>query len=250
GKRVGGNPSRVRISHPPPAATTARPTGREVAIPRTDAGPWAPRLGVALLTGAAGCLAVTQLLGPSATEAGLGRADDGATPPWHLAAAPPDWLVVALPAIAVVAGVGALALVLLGRWRPRPVRLTVAGALVVGVLAMLPPIGSADPLSYAAYGRMVTTGHDPYTTTAADLTRRGDPVGAAVEVPWRTTPSVYGPIATAEQATASAVAGRDVALTVWLLGMIGALAFAAAGLVGLRVAADDVTRSRFAALWT
>jgi hypothetical protein len=222
----------------------------EVAIPDSDRPRRADLVAGALLVLAAGCLGVTQLLGPSATEAALGRGDNSATPPWHLGAAPPDWLVVLLPALAVVAGAGTVALALTGRWRPGARRVTIAGALVVAALSMLPPIGSADSLSYAAYGRMAATGHDPYSTTPAGLARTGDPVAAAVEVPWQHTPSVYGPIATAEQAAASAIAGRDVALTVWLLGLVNAVAFAAVGLIGLRVAGGEASRRRVAALWS
>ncbi|HET6816716.1 MAG TPA: hypothetical protein VFH66_05770 [Mycobacteriales bacterium] len=222
----------------------------EVAIPDSDRPRRAGGLAAALLAFAGACLAITQLLGPSATESRLGRSDSGATPPWHLATAPPDWLVVLLPAVAVVVGAVTVGLALTGRWRPTAGRLTVAGALVVGVLAMLPPIGSADSLSYAAYGRMAATGHDPYSTTPAGLARTGDPVAAAVEVPWQHTSSVYGPIATAEQAAASAIAGHDVALTVWLLGLVNALAFAGVAFLGLRLAAGESARRRFAALWS
>jgi alpha-1,6-mannosyltransferase len=222
----------------------------EVAIPDSDRLRRAGVLAALLLAAAAGCLAVTQLLGPSATESPLGRYDSGATPPWHLAAGPPAWLVVLLPALAVVAGAGAVALALTGRWRPSANRLTLAGILVVAALAMLPPIGSADTLSYAAYGRMAATGHDPYTTTPAGLARDGDPVAAAVEVPWRHTASVYGPVATAEQAAASAIAGRDVALTVWLLGLVNAAAFAGIALIAARMARDDAARRRAAVLWS
>jgi hypothetical protein len=222
----------------------------EVAIPDSDRPRRAGVLAAALLAVAAACLGVTQLLGPSATESPLGRHDDGATPPWHLASAPPDWLVVVLPALAVVAGVVTVALALTGRWRPSAHRLTIAGVLVVGALAMLPPIGSADSLSYAAYGRMVATGHDPYSTTPAGLARTGDPVGAAVEIPWQHTPSVYGPIATAEQAAASAIAGRNVPLTVLLLGVVNALAFAGIGLLALRLADGEPAKARVAALWS
>src|SRR3954452_16866365 len=115
---------------------------------------------------------------------------------------------------------------------------------------MLPPIGSADSLSYAAYGRMAATGHDPYTTTPAGLARTGGPVAAAGEGPWQQTPSVYGPIATAEQAAASAVAGRNVALTVWLLGLVNALAFAGVGLLAFRFGRDEASRRRAAVLWS
>jgi len=222
----------------------------EVAIPDSDRPRRAGLLAASLLAAAGTCLGLTQLLGPSATESPLGRGDNGATPPWHLAAAPPGWLVVLLPALAVVAGGITVALALSGRWRPAAGRVTMAGALIVGALAMLPPIGSADSLSYAAYGRMAATGHDPYSTTPAGLARSGDPVAAAVEVPWQHTPSVYGPIATAEQAAASAIAGRNVALTVWLLGLVNAIAFAGVGLMALRLATDESTRRRVAALWS
>jgi hypothetical protein len=86
----------------------------EVAIPDSDRPRRAGVLAAALLAVATACLGVTQLLGPSATESPLGRHDDGATPPWHLASAPPDWLVVVLPALAVVAGVVTVALALTG----------------------------------------------------------------------------------------------------------------------------------------
>jgi alpha-1,6-mannosyltransferase len=222
----------------------------EVAIPDSDRPRRAGVLAATLLVLAAGSLGVTQLLGPSATESPLGRGDRGATPPWHLSTAPPDWLVVLLPAVAVVAGAVTVTLALTGRWRPSATRLTVAGALVVGALAMLPPIGSADSLSYAAYGRMAATGHDPYSTTPAGLARTGDPVAAAVEVPWQHTPSVYGPMATAEQAAASAIAGRNIALTVWLLGVVNAIAFAGIGLLALRLSVDEASRRRAAMLWS
>src|SRR3954469_4777243 len=163
---------------------------------------------------------------------------------------PPDWLVVLLPALAVVAGAAAIALALTGRWRPSAGRLTAAGMLVVAALAMMPPIGSADSLSYASYGGMAATGRDAYTTTPEAGASSGDSVAAAVEVPWQRTPSVYGPIATAEQAAASALGGRNVALTVWLLGLVNAVAFAAVGLLAFRFARDDAGRRRAAALWS
>ena len=188
------------------------------------------------------------MLGPSAAEAPLGAHDRGATPPWHLTAGAAPWLVTLLPALAVVLGSAAVSLVLLGRWRPQPRRLAAAGFLTAAVLAVLPPIASADPLSYAAYGRMVTTGHDPYTTTPASLAGR-DPVAAAVETPWQHEPSVYGPLATGEQALAALAGGDSPAGIVLTLDLLGALAFVGVGVLLLRSAADDAGRSRAAALW-
>jgi hypothetical protein len=201
------------------------------------------------MTVAAGCLLTTALLGPSAAEAPLGRRDDAVTPPFHLTAGPPAWLVTLLLAVAIGAGAAAVALVLSGRWRPRPSRVAGAGLAVAAALALLPPIASADPLSYAAYGRMVTTGHDPYTTRPADLAG-SDRVAAAVEPPWQHEPTVYGPLATGEQALAALIGGGDPARTVFVLDLIGLLAFAGLGLLLAAVAPDEAARLRAAALWT
>jgi len=189
----------------------------------------------------------TALLGPSAAEAPLG-AHDGAAPPWHVAAGAPPWLVTLMAVSGVVLGTAAVSLVLLGRWRPQPRRLAAAGFLTAAVLAVLPPIASADPLSYAAYGRMVTTGHDPYTTTPASLAAH-DRVAAAVETPWQHEPSVYGPLATGEQALAALAGGDSPAGIVLALDLLGALAFVGVGLLLLRSAGDDAGRVRAAALW-
>jgi hypothetical protein len=157
-------------------------------------------------------------------------------------------LVTALLAFAVVAGVTVLWLGLSGRWKPNPRRLVAAGILATTTLAVLPPIGSADSLSYAAYGRMVVTHHNPWNTTPQQLADH-DPVEAAVEIPWRDTPSVYGPVATAEQAAASEVAGTDVAVTVLLLDLTGGAVFIAAGLLLQRLARDEAGRRRAALVW-
>ena len=181
-------------------------------------------------------------------EPPLGRSDDGATPPLHLHAHPSPWLVTLLLAVTVVAGAAAVALLLTGRWRPRARALTRAGMAVAAALALLPPLGSADHLSYAAYGRMVVTGHDAYRTTPAALAAH-DPVAAAVEPPWQHEPSVYGPLATAEQALAAEVGGRDVAAIVLGLDLLGAAAFLAVGWLLLRSAAGEAVARRRAALW-
>ena len=115
-------------------------------------------------------------------------------------------------------------------WRP--------GLLAVAALALVPPFGSSDHLSYAAYGRMAVTGHDPYTTTPAALARLGDPVARAVE-DWRNSPSVYGPLATAGQALAALIGGTSARLTVFVLGLLNAAAFAGTGLLLHRLARGD-----------
>ena len=178
----------------------------------------------------------------------MGAHDVGTTPPWHANAAPASWLVTALLALAVAAGAVVIALIVCGRWRPRPMPLAVAGAAVAGLLALLPPIASADPLSYAAYGHMAVTGHDPYRTRPAQLAAT-DPVAAAVEPPWQQEPSVYGPLATGEQALAAALGGDDPARIVLVLDLLGMVAFVGVGVLLLRAADDELGRSRAAGLW-
>ena len=116
------------------------------------------------------------------------------------------------------------------------------------MLVLLPPFGSADHLSYAAYGRMLVTGHDPYATGPSVLGH--DPISRAVE-DWRTTPSVYGPLATAGQALASLIGGTSVRLTVFVLSLLNLAAFAGAGLLLHWLARGDRGRQlRAAMLWT
>jgi hypothetical protein len=205
-------------------------------------------VGPTLLAVAFVAIAMVAVLGPSAAEAPLGSNDNGATPPWHLGATPPAWLVTALLAIAIIAGLAVLALGLTGRWRPDPRRLLIAGLLASAGFCVLPPIGSADPLSYAAYGRMVVTGHNPWTTSPAQLAAH-DRVERAAEFPWQHTPSVYGPFATAEQAAASGLAGENPAVTVLLLDIAGAAVFAGAGLLHHRLANTEDLQRRAAVLW-
>ena len=133
-------------------------------------------------------------------------------------------------------------------WAPSPRALATAGIVAAAVLVLLPPFGSADHLSYAAYGRMLVTGHDPYATGPNVLGH--DPISRAVE-DWRTTPSVYGPLATAGQALASLIGGTSVRLTVFVLSLLNLAAFAGAGLLLHWLARGDRGRQlRAALLWT
>lgn len=127
--------------------------------------------------------------------------------------------------------------------------LVLLGCLTAAILAFLPPSGSGDHLNYAAYGRMVTLGLDPYSHGAVDLP--GDPIADAVEQPWREEPSVYGPVATALQAAASWVGGDSLRLTIFVLALFNAAAFIATGLLIDRFTRDDPARRlRAALLWT
>ncbi len=202
--------------------------------------------GLVLIAAALLGTVVAALLGPSLFEPAL----PGGGPPFSLDVRPAPHLMVALVAGSLTAGAAGLALCLLAARRgwsvaARPLLLT--GLLIAAVLAFLPPIGSSDHLNYAAYGRMAVTGHDPYATTTADLPH--DPVAGAAEE-WRTTPSVYGPVATAGQALASWLGGDSARLTVFLLSVLNALAFAATALLLHRTARDGRGRTRAALLWT
>jgi hypothetical protein len=129
--------------------------------------------------------------------------------------------------------------------------LVVAALAVTAVLAVLPPAGSTDTLDYAAYGRMVAIGHDPYVMTPQQLRLLGDPVGAAAPVPWQTQHSVYGPLATIEQATAAILGGTSAARITFWLKVWNALAFALVVLALDRLLRDDPAgRARAHLLWS
>jgi hypothetical protein len=126
--------------------------------------------------------------------------------------------------------------------------LLLTGVIATAAFALMPPVGSADHLNYAAYGRMVVTGHDPYTTTAREMP--GDPVAHAVQ-DWAGTPTVYGPIATAQQAFAAEIGGTSARLTVFVMSLTNALAFLVTGLLLYRTARGDRGRElRAVLLWT
>ena len=209
------------------------------------------RTGLTLTAASFALTVVVALLGPSLMEPALpGHAGQ---PPWSLSAHPSPYLIVALAGAAILTAIAGLIFSLnaLRRSWPGPARLIMlAGILGAAVLAFLPPFGSSDHLSYAAYGRMAVTGHDPFTTTPAMLARLGDPVGRAVQ-DWRTSPSVYGPVAVAGQALAAWIGGTSVKLIVFVLSALNVAAFAGTGLILHWLTRGDRTRQlRVALLWT
>ncbi|TDE39164.1 hypothetical protein E1289_00785 [Actinomadura sp. 6K520] len=209
------------------------------------------RLGTGGLCGiglSLGCFLATALLGPSVFQPELEGA--AAEPPYSLAVHPSPYLVIGLVVAGVLAGAAGLGLCFLAvrkGWRVRAFPLAMAGLLAAVAFMMMPPVGSTDHLNYASYGRMAATGHDPYDTSAAELPH--DPVAGAPEE-WRTTPSVYGPIATGEQALAAWIGGGSVRLTVFVLSVANTLAFAVTALILYRTAGSAERRLRTALLWT
>jgi hypothetical protein len=188
--------------------------------------------------------------GPSVMEPALPR--QPGQPPWSLGLHPSPYLAIGLTAAALAAGVPGLVLTLraVRRGWSWPAWMVLAGGLLAAAaLTLVPPFGSSDHLSYAAYGRMLVTGHNPYTTTPAQLAALGDPVARAVQ-DWRGAPSVYGPLATAIQALASLAGGTSVRLTVFVLGLANLAAFAAVALLLHRMTRHDPARQlRAALLW-
>jgi hypothetical protein len=189
--------------------------------------------------------------GPSVMEPVLpGRAGQ---PPWAFAAHPSPFLAVGLTAAALAAGALGLVLALRavhGGWSVPARAVLLAGLLAAVALTLVAPFGSSDPLSYAAYGRMLVTGHNPYTTTPAQLAALGDPVARAVQ-DWFTTSSVYGPLATGAQGLAALIGGTSARLTVFVLGLANLAAFAGTALLLHRMTRRDPARQlRAALLWT
>jgi len=196
------------------------------------------------------CTFAVAVAGTSLMESALpGRSGQ---PPWALALNPSPYLVVALTAAGLAAGALGMVLVLRavrGGWSVPARAVMIAGLLAAAALTLVPPFGSSDQLSYAAYGRMVVTGHNPYTTTPLQLARLGDPIAKAVQ-DWSTTRSVYGPLATAIQALASLGGGTSVRLTVFLLGLANLAAFAVTALLLHRMTRDHPAQQlRVALLW-
>ena len=119
------------------------------------------------------------------------------------------------------------------------------------VLTALPPTGSADHLSYLAYGRIAAAGDDPYVQDPLAWRGGADPVAGAVQPPWQHAPSVYGPVTTAVQAVVARLGGGDLRLTVWFWQLLMGAAFLAAGFVLDRLTRHDPqARTRAAVIWT
>jgi hypothetical protein len=221
---------------------------RSAPRPRPDI---AGRAGLALTGLSVALTFAVAVAGPSVMEPPFpGRPGQ---PPWAFDAHLSPYLAVVLAGAGLLAGTAGLALTLSATRRgwPLPVRaLLRAGLLAAVALTLVPPFGSSDPLSYAAYGRMLVTGHNPYAIGPDVLARLGDPVARAVQ-DWRTTPSDYGTVATAGQALASLIGGTSARLTVFVLSVLDLAAFAGTGLILHRLGRGDPGRqTRAVLMWT
>lgn len=195
----------------------------------------ATRRGVRGLTAVGGSvllIAVTGLAGPNAATPPVGG--DRLLPPWSLETTPPSWLVAAVLAGALLLGAwGSLTCwrALREGWKPSVRRLLALSVLAAGVLVLVPPMGSADHLSYAAYGRIAALGADPYVIAPDEFRGDNDPVVSGVRAPWRSTVSVYGPVATGAHALAARLGGDDLHSVVLLLALTTAGAFVLTGVL-------------------
>ncbi len=169
-------------------------------------------------------------------------------PSYWFDAKPNDWLVTMMIYVAIVLGGYGVFLAtraLKNGWAPRIDRLVALGIGTTAAVTMVPPMASGDVLIYAAYGRIMSLGGDPYTTAPADTIRLGyDPVIAATERPWQGAKSVYGPIATWIQWFSSWVGGDSMQLTVWMLQLSVAVSLIVSGLLLMKLVGPDLVSKR------
>ncbi len=226
------------------------PQANDIVRPRDHSarGLGSPRLGttgLGLLGGSVVGLAVVGLTGPNLARPDLGpRGWAPGALPWTLG---PTAVTLVLAA-AHLAGVGGVLLALRSRVEVR------LPAVLVGALALLgllvAPFGSADHVNYAAYGRVLLGGGDPFTQSPVDWAGGTDPVTSRVEAPWQQTPSVYGPVATAAHGISALAGGDNLRQVVWVWQLVLVLAWLATRVLLRRLASDDETRRRVDLLWT
>lgn len=129
-------------------------------------------------------------------------------------------------------------------WRPDPRRLLLASACIVAVMVSLTPVGSSDTASYAAYGRIAALGGNPYVTNPQRFL--GPSLYTqAVGSQWKTTPSVYGPIATLLQRFAATIGGADAVTTIWILMILNGIVFIGVGWLLLKTSDDPIRATLF-----
>jgi hypothetical protein len=195
-------------------------------------------------------LAGLAALGDSAAVVGLGPRTG--SPPWDLAAGPTSGLVTVLGltayllgALSVWWGLRALAAGARMPWR----RAVAAAVAAVGLLVVVPPVGSADHLSYLAYGRIAAAGDDAYSVAPSQWRDGQDTVAGAVQPPWQDTPSVYGPVATAVFAGVAAAGDGSLRTSVWLWQLLCGTAFLVVGAVLFAAVRGRAARDRVLVLW-
>lgn len=120
----------------------------------------------------------------------------------------------------------------------------------LGALALLTtPFGSADHISYVAYGRILVGGGNPWVESPITWAGGTDPVTSRVEAPWTEEPSIYGPVATLLHGLSSWLGGPSVRQEVWVWQVIVVLAWLATRWA-LRAALPPEQHGRVDVAWT
>lgn len=146
-------------------------------------------------------------------------------------------------ALVTLAGISAL--VLAAIWLFRLARDGKAGVRQVIVAAgawsaptlLAQPLLSLDAFSYAAQGRMVAVGLNPYS--GGPVLLGPGPVLDAVSPMWRDTPAPYGPLALAGLRGLSEISGENLVLFTLLLRLLAVGAVVAAGWLAAQLAAPS-----------
>lgn len=179
-------------------------------------------------------VALLWLVGAAGVSAAVPPIGDWWGPPFSLGTDPSSGLVTVTLWAAYLTGAAA---VLIG-WRAVgtgarvPRRAAWRASLLVALSSLLvAPQGSADHLSYVAYGRIAALGGNPYVVEPAVWAGGSDPVVSGVQPPWEDTVSVYGPVGTALQAGVAWLGNGILHATVWWWQVLTALAYLA--VVGL-----------------
>jgi alpha-1,6-mannosyltransferase len=223
----------------PPETTTAAP---DTAKALQDG-----RRAIGLYLISTALIVAAGLLGPSVVVLTLTNRHAW-LPSYWFNAKPNDWFVTSLIYVAVLLGGYGVFLAfraLKNGWAPAVNRLIALGVGTTAAITLVPPMASGDVLIYAAYGRILSLGGNPYTTAPADTIRLGyDPVISATERPWQGAKSVYGPIATWIQWFSSWVGGDSMQLTVWMLQLSVAVSLIISGLLLLRLVGPNLVNRR------
>ena len=200
-------------------------------------------------------LLVVAVAGPSAAKPDLGpRGWAPGDLPFSLSSAVVTavlWTAYLLAALAVGLGLWRSSGMEAGSLQARSRAWSRLWPLALGALALLTaPFGSADHVNYAAYGRIAAQGGDPYLVPPISWAGGIDPVTSAVQPPWTTTPSVYGPFSTALQTLSSLVGQDNLRQTVWVWQVFIVAAWLLVRHLLRHAAADDRSRARVDLLWT
>ena len=144
---------------------------------------------------------------------------------------------------------GGLAVLLGLRGRVEALRSWLAPGILAALALLAAPFGSADHVSYLAYGRILVSGGNPWVDAPITWAGGTDPVTSRVEAPWTTEPSVYGPFGTLLHALSALVGGDSLRQGVWAWQLLVVVAWLAVRAL-LRAGLDPALHGRVDVLWT